>query len=94
MQVQQPLSGLAGRLVKDGVFSADVARNAIEKARASQKPFISHIIDERLVSAHRAASAASDEFGLPLLDLNWSVSTSYTRYRYKEIRIHPFKYYF
>ncbi|WP_372743076.1 type IV-A pilus assembly ATPase PilB [Neptunomonas sp.] len=70
MQVQQPLSGLARRLVKDGVFSADVARNAIEKARASQKPFISHIIDERLVSAHRAASAASDEFGLPLLDLN------------------------
>lgn len=70
MQVQQPLSGLARRLVKDGVFSADVARDAIEKARASQKPFISHIIDERLVSAHRAASAASDEFGLPLLDLN------------------------
>ncbi|WP_028469318.1 type IV-A pilus assembly ATPase PilB [Neptunomonas japonica] len=70
MQVQQPLSGLARRLVKDGVFSADVARNAIEKARASQKPFISHIIDERLVTAHRAASAASDEFGLPLLDLN------------------------
>ena len=70
MQVQQPLSGLARRLVKDGVFSAEVARDAIEKARASQKPFISHIIDERLVSAHRAASAASDEFGLPLLDLN------------------------
>ncbi|WP_293267125.1 type IV-A pilus assembly ATPase PilB [Neptunomonas sp.] len=70
MQVQQPLSGLARRLVKDGVFSADVARNAIEKARASQKPFISHIIDERLVTAHRAATAASDEFGLPLLDLN------------------------
>lgn len=70
MQVQQPLSGLARRLVKDGVFSSDVARDAIEKARASQKPFISHIIDERLVSAHRAASAASDEFGLPLLDLN------------------------
>lgn len=67
---QQPLSGLARRLVKDGVFSADVARDAIDKARASQKPFISHIIDERLVSAHRAASAASDEFGLPLLDLS------------------------
>ncbi|SIS98950.1 type IV-A pilus assembly ATPase PilB [Neptunomonas antarctica] len=70
MQSQQPLSGLARRLVKDGVFSAEVARDAIEKARTSQKPFISHIIDERLVSAHRAASAASDEFGLPLLDLN------------------------
>lgn len=70
VQTQQPLSGLARRLVKDGVFSADVARDAIEKARASQKPFITHIVDERLVSAHRAASAASDEFGLPLFDLN------------------------
>jgi type IV pilus assembly protein PilB len=70
MQAQQPLSGLARRLVKDGVFSAEVARDALENARASQKPFISYIIDARLVSAHRAASAASDEFGLPLLDLN------------------------
>jgi len=69
VQPQQPLSGLARRLVKDGVFSAEVAREAIEKARASEKPFITHIIDERLVSAHRAASAASDEFGLPLFDL-------------------------
>lgn len=70
MQPQQPLSGLARRLVRDGIFSAEVARDALEKARASEKPFITHIVDERLVSGHRAASAASDEFGLPLLDLS------------------------
>ncbi len=75
MQTQQPLSGLARRLVKDGIFSAEVARDAIEKARAAQVPFISHIIDERLVSPHRAATAASDEFGLPLFDLS-SVNAS------------------
>ncbi|WP_421834476.1 type IV-A pilus assembly ATPase PilB [Neptunomonas phycophila] len=75
VQTQQPLSGLARRLVKDGIFSAEVARDAIEKARAAQVPFISHIIDERLVSPHRAATAASDEFGLPLFDLS-CVSTS------------------
>jgi type IV pilus assembly protein PilB len=69
MQVQQPLSGLARRLVKDGVFSAEVAREAIEKARAEKIPFISHIIDERLVTPLRAATAASDEFGLPLFDI-------------------------
>jgi type IV pilus assembly protein PilB len=66
----QPLSGLAKRLVNDGVFSAEVAVDAIAQARAAQKPFISHIIEQRLVSAHRAACAASDEFGLPLLDLD------------------------
>jgi type IV pilus assembly protein PilB len=70
MQVQQPLSGLARRLVKDGVFSAEVAREAIEKARAEKIPFISHIIDERLVTPLRAATAASDEFGLPLFDIS------------------------
>jgi type IV pilus assembly protein PilB len=70
MQVQQPLSGLARRLVKDGVFSAEVAREAIEKARAEKVPFISHIIDERLVTPLRAATAASDEFGLPLFDIS------------------------
>ncbi|WP_370216178.1 type IV-A pilus assembly ATPase PilB [Neptunomonas phycophila] len=75
VQTQQPLSGLARRLVKDGIFSAEVARDAIEKARAAQVPFISHIIDERLVSPHRAATAASDEFGLPLFDLS-SVNAS------------------
>lgn len=70
MNAFQPLSGLAKRLVNDGVFSAEVAVDAIAQARAAQKPFISHIIEQRLVSAHRAACAASDEFGLPLLDLD------------------------
>ncbi|MFC6669544.1 type IV-A pilus assembly ATPase PilB [Marinobacterium aestuariivivens] len=70
MNAFQPLSGLAKRLVNDGVFSAEVAMDAIQQARAAQKPFISHIIEKRLVSAHRAACAASDEFGLPLLDLD------------------------
>ncbi|GGO82479.1 type 4 fimbrial assembly protein PilB [Marinobacterium nitratireducens] len=70
MNAFQPLSGLAKRLVNDGVFSAEVAMDAIQQARAAQKPFISHIIEKRLVSAHRAACAASDEFGLPLMDLD------------------------
>ncbi len=66
----QPLSGLAKRLVMDGVFSAEVATNAIQKSREAKQPFVSYIIKQRLVSAHRAASAAAEEFGLPLLDLD------------------------
>jgi len=66
----QPLSGLAKRLVNDGVFSAEVATEAIQQANNSKKPFIAHIVEQRLVSAHRAACAASDEFGLPLIDLD------------------------
>ena len=70
MQTTKPLVGLARRLVKDGYFSAQVAHLAIEKARSLQKPFISHIIAEELISNYNAAFAASDEFGLPLFDLD------------------------
>lgn len=72
MSVQpfQPLSGLARRLVNDGVFSSDVAMDALKTARKENKPFIAHIIDNRLVSAYRAAAAAADEFGIPLFDLD------------------------
>ena len=71
MSVQpfQPLSGLARRLVNDGVFSSDVAMDALKTARKDNKPFIAHIIENRLVSAYRAAAAAADEFGMPLFDL-------------------------
>ena len=66
----QPLSGLAKRLVNDGVFSAEVAMEALTLARDANLSFVSYIISQRLVSAHRAACAASEEFGLPLLDLD------------------------
>ncbi|MBS97279.1 MAG: type IV-A pilus assembly ATPase PilB [Oceanospirillaceae bacterium] len=66
----QPLSGLAKRLVNDGIFSADVAMEAQNAAREANESFVSYIINQRLVSAHRAANAASLEFGLPLLDLD------------------------
>ncbi|WP_151703796.1 type IV-A pilus assembly ATPase PilB [Nitrincola alkalilacustris] len=66
----QPLSGLAKRLVQDGALSAEVAADAVAKSRQEKEPFVSYIIKQRLISAHRAASAASEEFGLPLLDLD------------------------
>ncbi len=69
-QGMQPLTGLAKRLVNDGVFSAEVAQDAVVQAREASQPFIRYIIGHRLVSAHRAATAAAEEFGLPLLDLD------------------------
>lgn len=72
----QPLSGLAKRLVNDGVFPAEVAMEALTQARNANLSFVSYIISQRLVSAHRAACAASEEFGLPLLDLDAFASES------------------
>ena len=70
MQTSQPLSGLAKRLVNEGVCSADVASDAVQQSREKQQTFISYVIEQRLVSAYRAAAAASEEFGIPLLDLD------------------------
>ena len=69
-QAFQPLSGLAKRLVNEGIFSAEVAMEAAQEARNNKQTFISHIIEKRLVSAARAAAVAADEFGMPLLDLD------------------------
>jgi type IV pilus assembly protein PilB len=69
-QAFQPLSGLAKRLVNEGIFSAEVAMDAAQKARDKKQTFIAYIIEQRLVSASRAAAAAADEFGMPLLDLD------------------------
>ncbi|WP_299178006.1 type IV-A pilus assembly ATPase PilB [uncultured Neptuniibacter sp.] len=70
MQPSQPLSGLAKRLVNEGVCSAEVAMDAAVQSRERQQTFISYVIEQRLVSAYRAAAAASEEFGIPLLDLD------------------------
>ncbi len=69
-QGTHPLTGLAKRLVNDGVFSAEVAQDAVAQAREANLPFISYIISNRLISSHRAAQAASEEFGYPLFDLD------------------------
>lgn len=70
MQPNQPLSGLAKRLVNEGVCSAEIASNASAQCRLNNQSFISYIVEQRLVSAYRAAAAASEEFGIPLLDLD------------------------
>lgn len=70
MQLNQPLSGLAKRLVNEGVCSAEVATDATIQCREKQQTFITYIVEQRLVSAYRAAAAASEEFGIPLLDLD------------------------
>ncbi len=66
----QPLTGLAKRLVVDSILSSDNAAQALLEANKNNVSFISYAVKERLVSAYKAATAAADEFGVPLLDLN------------------------
>ncbi len=65
-----PLSGLARRLVEDGIIASDVARTATEAARSAAKPFVSHLVQNGLAEARAIAVSAAEEFGLPLMDLS------------------------
>lgn len=63
------LSGLARRLVQDNLLDEQVARDASEEARKTKVPFVTHLVQNSLVEAKLIANAASEEYGVPLLDL-------------------------
>lgn len=64
------LGGLARRLVADGLITEDQARELQIKSQRSGSPLVSLLVENRTVPATRLAEAASQEFGVPLLDLN------------------------
>ncbi len=64
------LSGLARRLVKDGVLSEQVAHEALQASAREKKPFVSYLVENHLAQGGTIAEAASDEFGAPLFDLS------------------------
>jgi type IV pilus assembly protein PilB len=63
------LSGLAKRLVMDGLLEEQQAATAQEKALKSREPFVSYLVEHRLVDSASIATSACQEFGVPLFDL-------------------------
>ena len=66
---QTPLTGLAQRLVKDGVLPADKAREAFDAARRDARPLVGHLLRCGLVEPDAIAMCASREFGVPAIDV-------------------------
>jgi type IV pilus assembly protein PilB len=64
------LSGLARKLVQDGVIAEDVATQAQNEAKAKDKPFVTYLVDNKLANALQIAQSASEEFGVPLVDID------------------------
>ncbi|MEM1231798.1 MAG: type IV-A pilus assembly ATPase PilB [Pseudomonadota bacterium] len=64
-----PLSGLARRLVEEQVIDADTAAQASADARKEGTAFVSYLVQNGLAEARNIAARASEEFGVPLLDL-------------------------
>jgi len=64
-----PLSGLARRLVEESVLDAEAASTASEESRKQGTPFVSYLVQNGLAEARTIATTASEEFGVPLIDL-------------------------
>ena len=63
------LSGLAGRLVADGLLDAETAQAAQEEASREKVPFVSFLVDQDYIDSHKLAEMASEEFGVPLFNI-------------------------
>jgi len=64
------VTGLARKLVMDGLLTEEAAAKAWEEAISAKIPFVSHVVSNRLVSATAVAQVAADEFGVPVLDIS------------------------
>lgn len=65
-----PLSGLARRLVEESIIDADSAIKASDEARKQGMPFVTYLVQNGLAEARSIATTASEEFGVPLIDLS------------------------
>lgn len=63
------LSGLAQRLVNDSLLSEEEATTAQLAAKGANLAFVSYLVANNIVSSQSVASAASQEFGVPLFDI-------------------------
>ncbi len=70
MTTEANITGLARRLVSDKLLEREAAIAACNSANQDSTPLIRHLVKHHLVDSKAIARAASQEFGLPLLDLS------------------------
>ncbi|HBC22698.1 MAG TPA: type IV-A pilus assembly ATPase PilB [Pseudomonas sp.] len=63
------LSGLARQMVGAGVLDEKTAQQAQVQALRSKTPFVTYVVQTRLVKGRVVAELASEQFGVALLDL-------------------------
>jgi type IV pilus assembly protein PilB len=64
------LTGLPRRLVEQGLIQQVQAEEVLQKAKIERRSFVTLAVSENTASARDIAKLASEEFGLPLLDLS------------------------
>ncbi len=64
------LSGLARKLVLDGLLDEEKAQAIFEESLKKKRPFVSLVVENKLVPSNSIALAAAQEFGAPLVDID------------------------
>ena len=64
------LGGLARRLVLDGLITEEAARKYFDEANKKKKPFVTYLVEQKVLDSQTIALSASEEFGVPLFDIN------------------------
>jgi type IV pilus assembly protein PilB len=64
------LSGLARRLVQDGLLSENEAQRAYDQSTKNKIPFVTYLVQSQILGSREIASAATVEFGVCLFDLD------------------------
>ncbi len=66
---QTSLNGLARRLVSDGHLAETDALKAQEESDKKKSPLVSYLVEKNLLDGKIIATAASEEFGIPVFDI-------------------------
>ncbi len=69
-QAVTQLSGLARKLVEDGILDQTKALSAQDGATQKKTPFVRYLVENKLADAKAVAHSASEEFGVPLVDID------------------------
>jgi len=64
------LSGLALRLVRDNLLTASDAERIQSEALSAKATFVTRLVESKKLDAATVARVASEEFGVPLFDIN------------------------
>ena len=64
------MGGLAQRLVQDGLLDETAMQDAIVRSKEKRVSLVTHLVASSLATARDIAISASNEFGVPLLDLD------------------------
>lgn len=64
------LTGLAKQLVGAELLTEKTAQNAFEQARRDKVSLVHHLVENKLLKSITLAEIASDQFGIPFLDLS------------------------